>query len=166
MCSSKQKSPQNPTPKPCPLPNQHSPEPSELSQVLGISSKWQFIKHHLQCFMPVPRDHVFGVRSDHFPAPASTYGVSQAQVWAYPHRKQIARCPACLSAWVNVSVELLMGGYFDPSKATVERKQNSDNQHKSWTRAWAVSSGKHPTKVRSFYRWQRRQSRATNLSGP
>lgn len=126
--------------------------------MLGISSMWQFIKHHLQCFMPVPRDLAFGVWSAHFLAPASPHGVSQTQVWTCPHRKQTAQCPACFPAWVHVSTELLMGGYFDPSKATVERKQNSDSQHKSWTRAWAVSPGKQLTKVRSFYKWQRRQS--------
>jgi len=66
---------------------------------------------------------------------------------------ETAQCPASFSAQACVSVELLVGGYFDPSKATVERKQNSDNQHKYWTRARAASSGKHPTKVRSCHRW-------------
>lgn len=39
-------------------------------------------------------------------------------------------CPvpcACFPAWVHVSVQLLMEGYFDPSKATAEREQNSIN---------------------------------------
>lgn len=62
---SSSKSHQLPTPNPCPFPNQHLPSPlRSLSPWASLQS--QFIKQHLQCFMPVPRAHGFGACSAHF----------------------------------------------------------------------------------------------------
>lgn len=57
----KEREPSTPNIKTLPFPKSALALPSELSLILGISSKPQFIKHHLQCFMPVPRAHDFGV---------------------------------------------------------------------------------------------------------
>lgn len=57
-----------------------------------------------------------------------TYTVRLAE----PKRGTALNCPepwACFSAWVHVSVQLLMEGYSDSSKATVEREQNSINMN-------------------------------------
>lgn len=80
--------------------------------------------------MPVPRAHGFGACSAHFLAPKPE--VSWAQKWGCP---QAAQCPASVHGYV----ELLMEGYIDSSKATVERKTEVNYIN---SRAWAVSSEK------------------------
>lgn len=140
--------------KTCPFLNQKPSKPPELCQVLGISSTCQFIKHHLQCFMPVPRDLVF-VWSVYFVAPASPYGVSQTQVWTYPHRKQTAQCPACFSAWVCFHW-IIHGKVFWSLQGNCGKK--TEFRQPAEILDCAVSPGMHLTKVKSFYKWQRRQS--------
>lgn len=65
----KEREPSTPNIKTLPFPKSALAPPSELSLILGISSKPQFIKHHLQCFMPVPKAHVFGACSAQSLAP-------------------------------------------------------------------------------------------------
>lgn len=64
-----------------------------LAQFSEDLSSWaplqsQLIKHHLQCFMPVPRAQVSGACSARFLALTSE--VSRAQMWDCP---QTAQCP-------------------------------------------------------------------------
>lgn len=153
----KEREPSTPNIKTLPFPKSALALPSELSLILGISSKPQFIKHHLQCFMPVPRAHDFGVCSAHFLAPARE--VSWAQKWDCP---QTAQCPepASLHGYTflfNYSWKDILIPPRQPWKG------NRIQLIEFRTRAWAASSGTHPTKVR-VYSWQRRKSRTTNVS--
>lgn len=106
-----------------PFPNHYSPKPSELSQA-GASfqrGRSQSIISSVLCQFQETVSLMCGR-----PMAQHLHPRTDPQLHpAYPRRTQPAQASFCFSAWAQVSAELLMGGYFDPSKATVERKQNS-----------------------------------------
>lgn len=161
-CLPQRKSHPLPTPKPCPFPNQHLPKPLR-SLSSWASLQRQFIEHHLHCFMPVPRAHVFGAYSAHFLASSCESGWTQMR--DCPQTAQ-GPGPASLHEYMVLS-NYSWKDIFDPSKATVERKEKSANIN--WGQEPGLwGQGSILQRLGSFtaQRWKFYSSEATNLSGP